>query len=383
MSGRRAGSAPLIVLMCIAMAELVAAGSLVVTARAAAHARAVAEVVKARAGAESAVRAATAGWDMAAFGSVAVGSIVPVPAGAGSLPGGVTHTATVERLASHRWLLRGEAQVRGGARPAARARASAIVLTLPLDSLWLDFGAAWTSGGDVVLATGAVVDGGTASLFPPPWTAAQCPPAAVNAMQRALGSAARPGIAMASGATLSALGASVTGSPPLVMGAARADSAANQRLAGLMIAEIALIADRFETGSLQPAPVMAGSACDTTAPGNWGAPLAPSHACADWFPLIYAPGDLSVSGGSGQGLLVVAGDLTLAGTSFHGVVHVGGRLRATRSTIHGAVRTAGGTGAPADLRIAHSACSLWRAFERSPALRRAYRPPGRWWLPPF
>jgi len=383
MSARRAGSAPLIVLLCIAVAELIAAGSLAVAARSAVHARTVAAIVKARAGAEAAVRAAMAGWDMAALGGTPIGSIIPVAAGAGALPGGVTHTATVERLSSSRWLLRGEALVQGTAGPAARARASAIVVTIPLDSLWLDFGATLTSGGDVALAPGAIVDGGAAALPPPPWTAAQCPAAAVNAMQGSLGAVARPGVAMATGATLSAGGASVTGNPPVVPAAARADSAAHQRFGVLSRAEAALIADRLETGSITPAPVLAGTVCDTTAPGNWGAPLAPSHACADYFPLIHASGDLSVTGGAGQGLLVVAGDLTLAGTSFHGVIQVGGRLLANNSTIHGALRTAGGTGTPAGLRITHSACSLWRAFERSPELRRAYRPPGRWWLPPL
>ena len=38
---------------------------------------------------------------------------------------------------------------------------------------------------------------------------------------------------------------------------------------------------------------------------NWGDPATPTGVCFGYFPIIYAPGNLRISGGYGQGILLV------------------------------------------------------------------------------
>lgn len=85
-------------------------------------------------------------------------------------------------------------------------------------------------------------------------------------------------------------------------------------------------------------PTVSGGACDTGNPNNWGDPLHidPSVApCQTFFPIIYAQGDLHLSGGEGQGILLVAGDLTVTGgVEFYGPVIVKGSLKTTGTGGH-------------------------------------------------
>ena len=76
------------------------------------------------------------------------------------------------------------------------------------------------------------------------------------------------------------------------------------------------------------APRSTDEECDTTDPDNWGEPVRSNGgACASYYPVIHAPGDLIIDGGRGQGLLLVDGDLTLQGRfEFFGVVLVRGAL---------------------------------------------------------
>jgi hypothetical protein len=74
-------------------------------------------------------------------------------------------------------------------------------------------------------------------------------------------------------------------------------------------------------------PSSLDGACLAPDPRNWGAPLDRRSPCAEYLPVIHAPGDLELAGGEGQGVLVVVGDLTVrSGFSFYGVVIVSGRL---------------------------------------------------------
>jgi hypothetical protein len=85
------------------------------------------------------------------------------------------------------------------------------------------------------------------------------------------------------------------------------------------------------------APVTTGSParCNTAVTSNWGDALNPSGPCGNYWPIIYAPGDLTVNGGQGQGILLVAGDLTLAGgVEFYGPVIALGTVRSTGTGGH-------------------------------------------------
>jgi hypothetical protein len=255
------------------------------------------------------------------------------------------------------------------------------VTSIPSDEARLDFHSALSVGGNLTLLTGALVDGSSPSSPAAPLQPADCvdpgPASSVPA------GTLRPGVALATGAALTAIGANVTGSPAVINGAARTSASAFQRFGRVPITDIAAIADVVVSGTLWLAPRTTGAVCDSAAWGNWGSPGNRSHACFDWLPLVFAPGDLTIAGGEGQGILVVDGDLVIAaGVRFLGAILVTGSLDAGSATIDGAVRVAGATSRSA-ARIRFDDCALTRAFTRSPAMRKVYRVADRWWLPPW
>jgi Tfp pilus assembly protein PilX len=73
-------------------------------------------------------------------------------------------------------------------------------------------------------------------------------------------------------------------------------------------ADIRLAADAHIT----PTPIVVAGQCRTS-DTNWGDPLGLIAECADRAPLVYVPGDLTIDGGAGQGVLLVDGHLAIAG----------------------------------------------------------------------
>ena len=71
----------------------------------------------------------------------------------------------------------------------------------------------------------------------------------------------------------------------------------------------------------------AGGECTVGDPENWGDPLNPGSTCGNYFPIIYAPGNLNLNQGEGQGILLVEGDLRVQGRfEFYGIVIVRGSM---------------------------------------------------------
>ncbi len=99
----------------------------------------------------------------------------------------------------------------------------------------------------------------------------------------------------------------------------------------LTLADLTEMADIvFEHGipaSQSPDPSTgAAGECNTADSLNWGDPL-DGGVCGNRFPIIYAKDDVKITGGVGQGILIVDGDLDLAGNmQFFGVVVVTGKL---------------------------------------------------------
>ncbi|MGH6918134.1 MAG: hypothetical protein ACREJ0_10560 [Geminicoccaceae bacterium] len=377
----RSGSALLAVLMSLALTALAAAGLLLVARREVRMSGSAADVLRVRIAAESATRAAIAAWDRSTLPAIGRAAPVPLPAGQLSMPGWILTRATGARIGPALWLVRGEADVQRNGGVVARATAAAMVVSIAPELPWRAFPSAIASASDVLLDPSAVIDGTAAPAVPPPWSAAECPATAAAAGSTLFGSATRPAVLLGQGATVSGSGALVTGAPP-VLASPAADTLALDWLGPLSFVELAAAADRIETGAVSPGPPPRAFPCDTLAPDNWGAPLDPAHPCSDFFPVIHAPAGLAVGPGAGQGILLVDGDLDLGpGSIFYGAIVVRGRLRANGAIVHGAVRFAG-TSAGLAIRVFASDCALWRAFSLAPALRRAWRPPGRWWLPP-
>jgi len=120
------------------------------------------------------------------------------------------------------------------------------------------------------------------------------------------------------------------GAPPILVDTAFTGTVSSA-LAPLTYATLATGASRTPTGLITGiAPSMTGQppVCDWSDPLNWGEPNhgAPMP-CTSLLPVIHAPGDLVVSGGRGQGILLVDGDLVLEGSfEFSGLVIVQGHL---------------------------------------------------------
>jgi hypothetical protein len=131
--------------------------------------------------------------------------------------------------------------------------------------------------------------------------------------------------------------------------------------------------------TVTPLPLVTGGACQRGPITNWGDP-AGTTACASYLPIILARGDVTVSGGVGQGILLSEGDIRLgAGTTFVGlavarddIVTLGGG-----ATILGAATARDARPGPADHTIVnagglirYSACGLSRALFGAALLQR-------------
>jgi hypothetical protein len=103
-------------------------------------------------------------------------------------------------------------------------------------------------------------------------------------------------------------------------------------------AQLAARADFTVSGTINSiAPAISGSPsiCNYSITTNWGAPLAPSSPCGSYFPVIYAPGNVRLTGGAGQGVLLVQGDLDVSGgVEFYGPVIVMGTITSTGTGGH-------------------------------------------------
>jgi hypothetical protein len=146
---------------------------------------------------------------------------------------------------------------------------------------------------------------------------------------------------------------------------------------------VATATKRYPAGEVEPlgtlAPAGTATTCDASAPQNWGEPRRPAAVagCAGYYPAIYAAGDLAISGGTGQGLLLVEGDLDISGgAEFFGLVVVRGTLRMAGSggrLIGGVAAGAAdlAPGGPANSTgITYSSCAVSRALRQIIRIRR-------------
>lgn len=81
----------------------------------------------------------------------------------------------------------------------------------------------------------------------------------------------------------------------------------------------------------------ADGSCNTGDPGNYGDPArnSPTGKCESYFPVIYAPGDLTINGNVGQGLLLVGGNLNIqGGFTYFGQVIARGTVKLTGTGNH-------------------------------------------------
>jgi len=131
---------------------------------------------------------------------------------------------------------------------------------------------------------------------------------------------------------------------------------------------------------VQPDSTVGGSGsyvCHTSTPDNWGDPVHPSGACGNYFPIIYSAGDLHITGGYGQGILLVEGDLSVeGGFEFYGPVFVKGELSTagTGGHFNGGVVAAnvnlGTSTVLGNAVVSYSSCAVTRAVLGNSALTK-------------
>ena len=123
-----------------------------------------------------------------------------------------------------------------------------------------------------------------------------------------------------------------TGTPPILLDSAISVAMLSQfgssGYAGL--ASRAAFSVQGTLGSVAPQVTGTPAQCLLSDSLNWGEPRnsGPFAACGGYYPVIHAPGNLVLTGGRGQGMLLVDGDLEWGGGfEFFGTVIVHGTLR--------------------------------------------------------
>ena len=297
--------------------------------------------------AEAGLAQASAAWQPA-LGRLPVGVDSPLAAGS-SAQGG--YRATISRLGESLFFVRAEGWGEG---PAGAHLSKRLVgaFMRPV-SLAVDHGSALTLLGSAELWSAGAVDG--ADHVPAGWESL----CAVSAAVPPIRSGGAP-VAVDSGpAPMLATDPPVTASTFTDFGSASFD-------------ELAAMASHQVSGTLPPlGPSMVAGQCAETVASNWGEPdTGPGSvpACTGFLPLVYSPGDLALSGGRGQGLLLVRGDLDLSGgVVLDGVVVVLGRVTSSGAggRILGTLLVAGGSGTTrlgSGTTVAYSACAAGRAL---------------------
>src|SRR6185369_9204723 len=214
------------------------------------------------------------------------------------------YSTELERLTPSLFLVRSSGQA-GPPTAGARAAMGQLIAVADINATAAQFAGAFTAVGGVQLTGNALVTSQSSALPPFGWSATEC----ATWLPLPL---TTPGLIVADATTVStAPTAQVAGTPPVLEDVTLA-AQPGDRLGALNFNDLRVIADRLESGTIALSAVRAASDCIESAPGNWGAPLDQTHPCAGYFPLIFSAGDLTISSGAGQGVLVVDGDLTLA-----------------------------------------------------------------------
>ncbi|HSW31861.1 MAG TPA: hypothetical protein VLH75_20425 [Longimicrobiales bacterium] len=113
-----------------------------------------------------------------------------------------------------------------------------------------------------------------------------------------------------------------------------------------------------------PRPAVSDGVCDASGPANLGDPGGERFPCGAHLPARFREGDVTMVGGTGQGLLVVTGDAVLSGTLYEGLVLVGGSLiLRDGARLLGAARVGNDILVDPASALLGSACRALRALE--------------------
>ncbi len=300
--------------------------------------------------------------------SSSTGSATNVNAGAQVLG---NYVARISRVSTQLFFISSTGTVTRGGRYAGASHTVASVVRLKTADF--DNQAAVMVFGNMSVGGNAEIDG--TDYYPSNWTGVGC--------SLASGTAAvltNPGTAVTSSGS-----AIITG--PVVR---QPLSATDFTVFGdLTWNELISLKDKIATGTVGPNPVVTGGVCQTANVNNWGS-AQPTNACYNYFPIIYAPGDLLIaSSGEGQGILLVEGDLDVSGGfNFYGVVVVKGTIRipGTGGHINGTTLAFGDgqisstSSTVGNSLLQYSSCSIERAVLNNASLTRLAPIVNRSWM---
>ncbi|MDQ4079456.1 MAG: hypothetical protein M3125_01750 [Gemmatimonadota bacterium] len=215
----------------------------------------------------------------------------------------------------------------GRSGPARRTVRRYVALTVPLPAL----SAAATLGGAATIDGTTQIDG--TDRAPDGWICPDPAPSVAGVTTPDSSLIATNGCS---------LGTCVNGSPPIVVDSTLRHSGTLLHVGDLDWSELILRANATVEGNATPRSSERAGVCDVEDPHNWGDPdRSGNGVCANHFALIHSPGDLTIDGGRGQGILLVGGDLTIrGGFHFAGLVMVRGALHADAARISGALTVA-------------------------------------------
>lgn len=270
--------------------------------------------------AEQGLSETIATWQPTTFNTVPVGGTVPI---AGTTPGGSgSYAGRVVRTGAEMFMVDvvGRDAVSG-----ARQRLGAFVKLVPIN---IDIQAALTTRGQAKIGGSVSISG----VDEQSWTG--CPlPGDTESGIRTPDASQLDFVGGCSGASC------VVGDPP-VEEDPTVDDDTFFDYGELDWDDLVAMSNKVLTGTnytgMQPSTT-AGGQCDFADILNWGEPWEPPAVpeCFNYFPIIYAPGDLSVQTGRGQGILLVEGDLNANGNfEFYGPVIVKGRLKTAGTGNH-------------------------------------------------
>lgn len=287
-------------------------------------------------------------------------------------PSGATANVLISRLNGPFFWAVSEATTRGNSvQYGSRRRYGSL---LRLNTPGINYLGAVTAAGNVRVSGNVTLNGNDAA--PTGWTG--CP--LLSNM---------PGAVITPTATVTINGSvSVTGTPASMTSTAAADTNTYFNYGGSTYTSLAALANITLAGGTYNgmAPVVANGVCQKTPNTNWGDPIrhTPAAACEGYFPIIHATGSLTLTNGTGQGILLVDGDLTKAGNfTFYGLIIARGTVRATGSNngVTGAVMAAAvdlgdAVTLTGSTTVQYSSCAVMSALSATsypaPVKRRAW-----------
>jgi len=294
-------------------------------------------------------------------------------------PSGATATVVVTRLDGPFFWVVSEGYAGGQGSQASARRRYGTLFRLNMPNM--NFMGAITTQGNTTVSGNVTVNGNDAA--PAGWSGC-------GGTQNVAGAAISP----TTTATFNGGSVSINGSPTVLTTPAAGDTNTYFNYGNSNYQSLAASANlTYAGGTLLNGvqPLILGGVCQTnTIPANWGEPnhTSPAGACDSYFPIIHVLGDLKVTTGRGQGILLVDGDFTVAGNfAFDGAVIARGGLKmtGTGNKITGAVMAASvsvddNVSLAGNTSLLYSSCALQAALQSSAYPAQAMR---RGWVDLF